>query len=461
MKKLLFMLLMACVAVGFTACSSSDDAPANPVSNINCPSSAKIGSDVTVQGTGFGTSGIALYLTEATSGIETKVDATYSSAGATFTMPYTLTAGNTVALTLKQGSNSWTIGTISVQAADNPITALSVPEQLGYNAAGTATATISGVGFAEGDKVVFTPAETDRAEATYTFPKATGTVTTDGLQITVPNITEGEYTLTLVRGNSSWVITDEPIYVYQQKQIKSIEIASPYAAFYGLSSITLDFTYNTDGTLAAIASNYDGLNYTFAYSTGKVTVTIKASGKTSDFTLVDGKITKNTDVNANTTDEKYPDNPDNEWTYDGNGYLTAVANNSQWYQGVNLKEITYTDGCMTSMELGGSMKFSYDKSIHAVPGTLDAAYLVNLFANFLTKEDAFLGLFISQNLPVSKYVPSSITVQDIDWEKYEYVDTNITLTNSFADNVLTIDSYGSDTTAGYYGSTVKVTYENK
>lgn len=49
MKKLISMMLMLCAIITFSACSSDDDGPSNPVSNQVVPSSAKIGSEVTVQ----------------------------------------------------------------------------------------------------------------------------------------------------------------------------------------------------------------------------------------------------------------------------------------------------------------------------------------------------------------------------------------------------------------------------
>lgn len=47
MKKLISMMLMLCAIITFSACSSDDDGPSNPVSNQVVPSSAKIGSEVT------------------------------------------------------------------------------------------------------------------------------------------------------------------------------------------------------------------------------------------------------------------------------------------------------------------------------------------------------------------------------------------------------------------------------
>lgn len=61
MKKLISMMLMLCAFITFSACSSDDDGPTNPVSNAVVPTSAKIGAEVTVQGSGFA-AGQTLYL---------------------------------------------------------------------------------------------------------------------------------------------------------------------------------------------------------------------------------------------------------------------------------------------------------------------------------------------------------------------------------------------------------------
>lgn len=45
MKKLISMMLMLCAFITFSACSSDDDGPTNPVSNAVVPTSAKIGAE--------------------------------------------------------------------------------------------------------------------------------------------------------------------------------------------------------------------------------------------------------------------------------------------------------------------------------------------------------------------------------------------------------------------------------
>lgn len=45
MKKLISMMLMLCAFITFSACSSDDDGPTNPISNAVVPTSAKIGAE--------------------------------------------------------------------------------------------------------------------------------------------------------------------------------------------------------------------------------------------------------------------------------------------------------------------------------------------------------------------------------------------------------------------------------
>lgn len=464
MKKVISMLLLLSAAITFTACSSDDDGVSNPVTNINCPTQAKVGSEVTVQGIGFNTAGLSLYLTNADNTPYTDVTPAYTSSGATFTIPYTVPAGSTVNVVLRQGSNEWTLGTISVTAADNPITSLSLPDEMGYNAAGTATVTIGGIGFADGDQIQFTTAVSTKSEVVVTRPTVEGTVTADGLQIAVPaTLEEGDYIIALVRGNNSWQLSDEPVYVYQQKQITSIAVESPYNAFYGLSVLNITLAWNTDGTLASVSSStseqFSGLNYTFAYDGDKVTATA-SDGTQLVYTMQNGVVVSSTDPYANTTDEKYPDEPNSTWTYDSDNHVISVTNGSKWYQGASLTA-EYTEGSASMFSLGGEMELKYDKTLRAVPGTVDPALFIDFYSALLSKPDAIIGMLLNQNAATSKYVPTTATMQDIDWSTYEYVPVDVVLNSTFSDDKLVINTSGTQTSAGFYGSKVTVTYGRK
>lgn len=147
MKKLISMMLMLCAFITFSACSSDDDGPTNPISNAVVPTSAKIGAEVTVQGSGFA-AGQTLYL-QPEQGTEVNTNAKMSANGATFTIPYTMTEGK-VNVVLKTGNDSWTLGSMTLLAADNPISTLSLPGEMGIGE----EVTLTGIGFAQGDKIV-------------------------------------------------------------------------------------------------------------------------------------------------------------------------------------------------------------------------------------------------------------------------------------------------------------------
>lgn len=204
MKKMISMMLMLCAIITFSACSSDDDGPSNPVSNQVVPSSAKIGSEVTVQGNGFA-SGQTIYL-QPEQGAEVNANAKMTSNGATFTIPYTMTPGK-VNVVLKVANDSFTLGSMNLLAADNPISTLSLPADMAIGQ----EVTIAGIGFAQGDKIVVGDKTID------------ATVTTDGAKFTVPaDLADGEYAVSLVRGNSTWELGK--VYAYQQRQVESITI---------------------------------------------------------------------------------------------------------------------------------------------------------------------------------------------------------------------------------------------
>lgn len=255
MKKLISMMLMLCAIITFSACSSDDDGPSNPVSNQVVPSSAKIGSEVTVQGNGFA-SGQTIYL-QPEQGAEVNANAKMTSNGATFTIPYTMTPGK-VNVVLKVANDSFTLGSMNLLAADNPISTLSLPAEMGLGQ----EVTIAGIGFAQGDKIVVGDKTID------------ATVTTDGVKFTVPaDLAEGEYAVSLVRGSASWELGK--VTAFQPKRIKSIYFENGLLSMIGAQSVTMNFTYNADGTLAEIASA-EGLGWKFTYD-GNVVKTDRKS----------------------------------------------------------------------------------------------------------------------------------------------------------------------------------------
>ena len=437
MKKLISMMLMLCAIITFSACSSDDDGPSNPVSNAVVPTSAKIGAEVTVQGSGFA-SGQTLYL-QPEQGAEVNTNAKMTSNGATFTIPYTLTPGK-VNVVLKVANDSFTLGSMNLLAADNPISTLSLPSEMGLGQ----EVTIAGIGFAQGDKTI------------------DATVTADGVKFTVPaDLAEGEYAVSLVRGSASWELGK--VYAFQQRQIESITITDNamlkmYAPMLGLEdgTLTVNFAYNEDGSLKGISSN-GGVEWNFDYSGKTITTMSLFAGAPFTYTLDDqGRIISSTGY------DMYGDDVAYTWNYDANGYLVSVKKNGAAdNDDANLLN-TYTDDNLSAYTMSLANGLTTDKSIRTCPNTVEPLYLLNAFGWMQTREDLFLGFLLNRNVKVSTYVPSQLIAAELDENGAE---TTVTagIESSFANNTLTMQTTGNVISGAQsiYSNKVVVTYKKK
>ena len=443
MKKLISMMLMLCAIITFSACSSDDDGPSNPVSNQVVPSSAKIGSEVTVQGNGFA-SGQTIYL-QPEQGAEVNANAKMTSNGATFTIPYTMTPGK-VNVVLKVANDSFTLGSMNLLAADNPISTLSLPADMAIGQ----EVTIAGIGFAQGDKIVVGDKTID------------ATVTTDGVKFTVPaDLAEGEYAVSLVRGNSTWELGK--VYAFQQRQVESITITdnamlNMYAPMLGLEEgkLVVNFAYNEDGSLKGISSN-GGVEWAFEYSGKTITTMSLFSGAPFTYTIDDqGRIIGSTGY------DRYGDEVAYTWNYDANGYLVSVKKNGAAdNDDANLLN-TYTDGNLSAYTMSLANGLATDKSIRTCPNTIEPLYLLNAFGWMQTREDLFLGFLLNRNVKVSTYVPSQLIAAEQDENGAE---TSVTagIESSFANNTLTMQTTGSviSSAQSIFANKVVVTYKKK
>lgn len=442
MKKLISMMLMLCAIITFSACSSDDDGPSNPVSNQVVPSSAKIGSEVTVQGNGFA-SGQTIYL-QPEQGAEVNANAKMTSNGATFTIPYTMTPGK-VNVVLKVANDSFTLGSMNLLAADNPISTLSLPAEMGLGQ----EVTLAGIGFAQGDKIVVGDKTID------------ATVTTDGMKFTVPaDLAEGEYAVSLVRGNSTWELGK--VYAFQQRQVESITITdnamlNMYAPMLGLEEgkLVVNFAYNEDGSLKAISSN-GAVEWAFEYS-GKTITTKNLYDQPIAYTIDDqGRIIGSTGY------DMYGDAVAYTWNYDANGYLVSVKKNGAAdNDDANLLN-TYTDGNLSAYTMSLANGLATDKSIRTCPNTIEPLYLLNAFGWMQTREDLFLGFLLNRNVKVSTYVPSQLIAAEMDESGAE---TSVTagIESSFTNNTLTMQTTGSviSSAQSIFANKVVVTYKKK
>lgn len=442
MKKLISMMLMLCAIITFSACSSDDDGPSNPVSNQVVPSSAKIGSEVTVQGNGFA-SGQTIYL-QPEQGAEVNANAKMTSNGATFTIPYTMTPGK-VNVVLKVANDSFTLGSMNLLAADNPISTLSLPADMAIGQ----EVTIAGIGFAQGDKIVVGDKTID------------ATVTTDGVKFTVPaDLAEGEYAVSLVRGNSTWELGK--VYAYQQRQVESITITdnamlTMYAPMLGLEEgkLILNFAYNEDGSLKAISSN-GVVEWAFEYS-GKTITTKNLYDQPIAYTIDDqGRIISSTGY------DMYGDAVAYTWNYDANGYLVSVKKNGAADNDDTNLLNTYTDGNLSAYTMSLANGLATDKSIRTCPNTIEPLYLLNAFGWMQTREDLFLGFLLNRNVKVSTYVPSQLIAAEMDESGAE---TSVTagIESSFTNNTLTMQTTGNviSSAQSIFSNKVVVTYKKK
>ena len=447
------MMLMLCAILTFSACSSDDDDPVNPLTGVVIPQSAQIGSVMTIQGTGFA-AGQVIQLTLADAE-PVEVEAKYSANGATFTVPYTLSTG-TASVVLKVGNNNWPLGSVMLTAPANPISAFSLPSELALNS----NMDLNGIGFQKGDLLKFDRIDIDLAsqkmrsvELASNVAMITSTDSTT-LSVTIPPLEDGNYDVSLIRGKNKWSLGTS--YIYQPKRIKSI-----YYENSSMGSFTMNFSYNENGTLAAIESP-DELSYQFEYDDSLIITTSVMNKKPLKFTVKDGKIVKST---AGRAEEEYPSTMYNYWSYNDDNTLASVKNKDKYYDGAELLEVKNENNNVSAFSLSRVSESSFDASheLHAVPGTIDVRYLLNAIIYMMQGEDIFVGMLLNNNVKTSSYLP---TIQHIGYQDFNDLEekvADVNLNTSFFNNTLTIDflNFHDLDQNGIYGSKVQVVYEDK
>lgn len=383
MKNIWFTLLTVCTMFAFSACSDDDEKnPTNPVSNAKVPATVQIGEEMIITGTGFTAPGIALYLEDAEKN-RTKLDATFSAAGATCTVPE-LTPG-TFGVILTQEGHEWELGKTALEAGPNPIVSPALPEGIVYIGK---QVTIGGSGYEASDKISLKQEEGDAIEISEVA------VTESGLQFTLPkDLPAGTYTVSLIRGVQSWTL-EGTLNVQKEKRIKSISVENGF-------EITI--TYNTNNQLISMECSDMGLAWNINHTENQITTEcFIGSIDELTFDLQDGKIIKSTEPDPYDETETY-----NIWTYNQN-LLTSVINEGELYQGENF-EIIYSGGNISEF---GSNKFKYsEEAQHAISGTIDVVYALHL-PIIIYKEDFFLGLFLNKNTNASTLIPTHISIEE-------------------------------------------------
>lgn len=217
MKKLCYlMLLMICTIGAFTACSeeNDDNAPAgNPVTNVRIPATATIGQELLITGEGFDSSIAKLSLKDQ-SGKETALSGvSFSASGASVTLPYSLTAG-TYTVVLSQNGN-WELGTVSLLAAEIPVTDIVVPAAGGIGHA----ITITGNGFKSNTQIYLESESGTRTELTIGDR-------TSGLVCEIPSsLAKGSYKVIVAQDGGEWTL-DNTIQLAVVKVLKSIAFST-------------------------------------------------------------------------------------------------------------------------------------------------------------------------------------------------------------------------------------------
>lgn len=452
MKKMISMMLMLCAIFTFSACSSDDDDPVNPLTGVVIPQSAQIGSVMTIQGTGFA-AGQVIQLTLADAE-PVEVEAKYSANGATFTVPYTLSTG-TASVVLKVGNNNWPLGSVMLTAPANPISAFSLPSELALNS----NMDLNGIGFQNGDLLKFDRIDIDAqemrsVELASNVAMITSTDSTT-LSVTIPTLEDGDYDVSLIRGKNKWSLGTS--YVYQPKRIKSLYYENPSMNV----SFTMNFSYNENGTLAAIESPEE-LSYQFEYDDSLIITTSAMNMKPLKFTVKDGKIVKST---AGRAQEEYPSTMYNYWSYNDDNTLASVKNKDKYYDGAELLEVKNENNNVSAFSLSRVSESSFDASheLHAVPGTIDVRYLLNAIIYMMQGEDIFVGMLLNNNVKTSSYLPTIQHIGYQDFNDFEEKVADVNLNTSFFNNTLTIDflNFHDLDQYGTFGSKVQVVYEDK
>lgn len=452
MKKLLSMMLMICAFVTFTACSS-DDGPQGdqcPLSDVVVPTSMKIGSEVTVQGKGF-TSSQKFYLSVKDGAYPVELtDVKVSASGVTFTVPYTVVEDKTFVFSVLDGEKEWKYGSITILAADSPVSAVSIPSQIAL----MSNATITGTGFVDGDKIGIKNDQVD--DIIYFDAKPVD----GGVTIDATTALEGDVDVYLRRGYSEWKIGTT--YTYLPRVISSITVSdnAGLARYvqYGMikldgDDLKLEMEYNKDYSLKKVKSNMNDLVWDLTYSGNTVSFN-DAYERAITFTLDDQKR-----VVSSTAYDMYGDLVTYTWKYDADGYLVSITSSDK----SDVLSATYADNNLQAYNFQYDYGTDTQNTVKAYPATVEPVYLLNTFSWLLQKDDLFIGFLINQNVKISSSILGTFNVgetgksfdvaSDLKFDDTTGVST-LTLSTSSEDDI--VDEYG-----GLYSNKVTVVYNVK
>ncbi len=213
MKKIWLLMLMVCTMGVFTACSDDDNGdktPVNPITNCSVPSTAEIGTEVTVRGEGFDATVAKLILKDSENKETVIQNPSFTSSGAIFSIPMSLNEGKYTVILNQNGT--WELGKITLTPASLPVTDLNIAEVGGIGK----SLTIGGNGFNQTAEVYLENESGTRTQLTVTDRSS-------GLTCTVPTTAaKGDYKLILKQNGGEWTLTDK-ITLTVVKRLKSVK----------------------------------------------------------------------------------------------------------------------------------------------------------------------------------------------------------------------------------------------
>ncbi len=382
MKKICFMMLalMMCMVCTLTACSDDDGdkTPVNPISNCSVPSTAEIGTEVLVRGTGFDASTAKLQLRDA-NGTETAVaDPSFTSSGATFTVPMPLKAGDYTLVLYQNGV--WELGKINLTPAAMPIIGLSFPTEAYIGK----ELVLAGNNFDANCKIYV------QKEGETTMTEIPVADRSNGLVCTVPaTVAEGTYNLVLAQSGAEWVLGEITMETY--RRLKSLVVEMDYSAFdMGIQEIPYYLTYNDQEQVEKVCLDEEGTMalYSFAYSNDEI------SAESEDYYPFTFKVADDLVVKHIDGSREY------DWTYNDNK-LTEVKRTTGTKPYYSLE---WNDNNVVNID---DTMFAYDKE-KKVKG-IDLAKCIP----FLLTQGADLEIFYAELLGLcgtkSTNLPTEIT----------------------------------------------------
>lgn len=341
MKKLYYLLLMACTVFAFSACSDDDDdngdnLPKNPVTDYSVPAQGEIGGDVTIKGTGY-TADSKIFLKDAKAEKEMTVK-THSAVDLVFTVSNTLTAG-TYTVVLHQAGGTWDLGTIALIAA-NPVKDFEIVEK---SVKAGETVNVKGTGWSTDCQIYLLDA------ASVSTDVENIQTTSTGIQFTIPaSVIPGTYTV-MLKQSGDWSLGTIEVAAEGPKKLSVVDLVDSDGDGY-----KLELFYNTDGKIDSIhRSNDDRLNtgWKINYTETEITITISGTDGNGDpadgknvFKLENGVVKSSTSTDADETanynwkmnekgylEDVKSENSHATYSYDSNDNLTMSENEENFF----------------------------------------------------------------------------------------------------------------------------------